>query len=487
MAEKPRRAVYYVRISDDREGRELGVERQRKDCRALLERLGWTLHPDKAEYNDNDCGASSKSRKIRHDYARLLAAVRAGEVDGIAYYSNSRLTRRPLEYEDIIQLVEDTGVKLTSCVSGQDDLTTADGRMNGRIRASIDAAEAERISERVRRTFVQHREAGRPHSTGMRPFGYQTGGLVAEPREADAIRDGAAMVLAGGSLGDVMRGWNLAGIRPVGGGDWSRMAVRRALTRARVAGLIETRGVLVTDEDGNPRRGTQDAILDVATWRAVRKAVSARSTEVRARYHGREHLLAGVLFCGVCGHRLKVSARRDEAGRVRADSFVSCIKDDGGCGKVKRNLILLEQYVLPAVEARLADVRPFAAPDDDDPEARELARLWAQHDTLDSKIAKLQQRYEDDDDFDAADYVSLVNRLRAKVNAIEGQIREHKPPPRAADLGDDVLATWLGGGFADRREILTAVVERIVLDPVGKVGPVRARAMVPETTTIIWA
>jgi DNA invertase Pin-like site-specific DNA recombinase len=147
----------------------------------LAERLGWTLHPDRPVYSDNDIGASTKSRKARPEFADLLAAVRAGTVDGIVYYSTSRLTRRPMEYEGIKALVEDTGVRLASVVSGQVDLTTADGRLMGGIMAQFDAAEAERISERVRRTFVQHRESGRPHTTGTRPFGYLPGGSRSTP------------------------------------------------------------------------------------------------------------------------------------------------------------------------------------------------------------------------------------------------------------------------------------------------------------------
>src|SRR3712207_1838478 len=64
-SKKPTRSAIYVRISDDREGKGLGVERQEQDCRALAERLGWTLHPDRPVYADNDIGASAKSRKAR--------------------------------------------------------------------------------------------------------------------------------------------------------------------------------------------------------------------------------------------------------------------------------------------------------------------------------------------------------------------------------------------------------------------------------------
>jgi site-specific DNA recombinase len=92
---------------------------------------------------------------------------------GIVFYSTSRLTRPPREFEDIIQVVEDTGVRLASCTAGQVDLTTADGRMMARWMAAGDAAESERIGERVSRAFVQRREAGKPHATELHPFGFR--------------------------------------------------------------------------------------------------------------------------------------------------------------------------------------------------------------------------------------------------------------------------------------------------------------------------
>jgi site-specific DNA recombinase len=39
----PRAAAIYCRISDDREGTGLGVDRQEEDCRALAQRKGWKV------------------------------------------------------------------------------------------------------------------------------------------------------------------------------------------------------------------------------------------------------------------------------------------------------------------------------------------------------------------------------------------------------------------------------------------------------------
>src|SRR5947209_6478354 len=116
------RAAIYLRISDDREGQRLGVERQLEDCRARADREGWEV----AEvFEDNDTGASTKSRKARRNYARMIERAAAGEFDVLLAYSNSRLTRRPLEFEALIELSLTTGVRICTVVSGDDDLATA--------------------------------------------------------------------------------------------------------------------------------------------------------------------------------------------------------------------------------------------------------------------------------------------------------------------------------------------------------------------------
>ena len=145
---KPLRAAIYARLSRDREGTERGVERQEADSRLLAERLGYEVV---AVYVDNDVSASTKSRKPRPQYAEMLTRARAGEFGAILAYSNSRLTRRPREFEDLIDLAERHGVRIVTVVSGEDNLATADGRMIARLKASIDVGEAERTAERAQR------------------------------------------------------------------------------------------------------------------------------------------------------------------------------------------------------------------------------------------------------------------------------------------------------------------------------------------------
>ncbi|SDN79713.1 recombinase family protein [Geodermatophilus sp. DSM 45219] len=479
MAERPVRAAIYARISDDKEGREHGVTRQVEDCRALAERLGWTLHPEiDPVFVDNDISASTKSRKRRPAFDRLLAAVGAGEVDGILYYSNSRLTRRPAEYETVIKLVEDTGVRLATVASGSADLTTADGRMIGRILAAQDAAEAERIGERVSRAFQQRRDThNRPSPVG-RSFGFEKGGEIVKPDEAEAIRLAAKLILDGASLNEVARVWMENGTKPIRGEKWFRTTVRYTLMRPRNAGLVSYKGEILGE-------GSFDAILDRDTWERMCAAISDRSSLSRAQYKGRENLLSGLAYCGVCGHRMIVHVFRGEDGAPLPKSVVQCDKGTGhGCGRVSRNLAALEAYVFAVVDARLADVRPLDPAEGTTAEAQEFARLSAEREAAEARIATLREQYAAGD-IDSVDFVPILRSMRNKVTTLDAQLRDFEVT--GSPLGaEDVLAAWREGSFEERREILELLIAQIVLHPIGRVGPVRAKQMVPATTEVLF-
>lgn len=97
-----------MRISDDPEGRAVGVERQEQDARALAERQRWVI----AEpiYRDNDVWATRSRR--RPEWERLLADIEAGSIDAVVAYSSSRLYRRPRDLQRLIDLASKRDLRL---------------------------------------------------------------------------------------------------------------------------------------------------------------------------------------------------------------------------------------------------------------------------------------------------------------------------------------------------------------------------------------
>ena len=283
------RVAVYLRISSDREGEEQGVTRQREDCEARAAREGWTIV---REYVDNDRGASDRSRKPRPGYAAMIEAAERGEFDVILAYSNSRLTRRPLELEGLLRLHARTGVSLATIVSGEDDLSTADGRMVARIKASVDAAEAERIAERVARAARQRTEQGRPNG-GQRPFGFLADRVTHHAAEAEALRQAVQTVINGGSLHGVAKAWNAAGLTTSTGKEWTAANLRPVLLRARNAGLTVT---------GVP------AVWEPIVGRDEHDALTAIMTDPSRLTHGgvsRKLVGSGIYLCGGCGRKMR--------------------------------------------------------------------------------------------------------------------------------------------------------------------------------------
>ncbi len=171
-----------------------------------------------------------------------MAAAEQGEVQCVLAYSNSRHTRRPAELERLITAHDWTGVQVRSIVSGDDDLSTADGRMTGRIKGSVDTAEAEKVSERVSAAVRQRAERGRIHDRTA--FGYEAVKGADPPRfqpggTTRRTRGGCARRHAGCSEGSRSTASARTGTprtaSPGSGVGWSSPSLKRALTAPAIA------------------------------------------------------------------------------------------------------------------------------------------------------------------------------------------------------------------------------------------------------------
>lgn len=221
---KPRRrAAIYLRISDDPEGREEGVERQEELCRTVAKRL----RADVVKiYKDNDISASTNSTKPRPDYDQMLADARRHLFDIIIAYKSARLTRRPREHIGQVELAREFGTEFHYYASPSFDLNTAAGREVALIMAARDAAEPEHLSEQALAQRRQARLKGKV-TGGPRAFGYERGLMKVREDEADMIRAAVKLVLAGGV-------WSIQSITK----DWTKKCPPTTWTKRRVRLLL---------------------------------------------------------------------------------------------------------------------------------------------------------------------------------------------------------------------------------------------------------
>lgn len=331
---RPVSAGVYARISSDVEGTGQGVDRQVRDCRELATRLGWVVGE---EYVDNDISAYSGKR--RPAYERLMEDLRTGVRDGVLLYHADRLTRRPMELEQFLQVIDGAGVKYVRFVTGDTDIFSGDGLAMLRVQSAFAAKESADKSRRMTRKMRDNAERGLPHGTGNRAYGYEVGGLVVVPEEAEVIRTLAARYLAGESFKSLATWLIDSDIPTAGTGHWRTPQVRQVLASGRIAGLREYKGEVVA-------KGVWAPIISEEDHELIRARMLARArTRTRSP---RSYLLTGLMRCGRCDARLYSAARRTTRRYV-------CMKgpDHHGCGSLSVVADPLERFLADLVILRL--------------------------------------------------------------------------------------------------------------------------------------
>src|ERR1700681_491160 len=218
------RAAIYARISQDTEGKSLGVQRQAKECRELARRRGWQVVD---VYEDNDL--SAYSGKVRPAYQRLLEDIRAGAVNAVVTWHPDRLHRSTRELLDFIDVVHPMGCTVETVQAGDLNLFTASGEAVAVTLSAWSRYESRQKSDRLK---AKHRElaAAGKDGGGGRPFGYEDDRMTVRLDEAILIREAADRILAGEGIRSICRDWTARGVKTVKGGAWNPHVVRRMLT-----------------------------------------------------------------------------------------------------------------------------------------------------------------------------------------------------------------------------------------------------------------
>lgn len=442
------RAAVYTRISDDRKGDRLGVQRQEKDCRELCAAREWEVVE---VFEDDDRSAYSGRR--RPAYERLLELLKDGAVDAVVAWHPDRLHRSPTELETFIDLIDATGAQVATCQAGSYDLTTAAGRMTARVVGATARYESELKSERTARKHLELAQAGKPVG-GTRPFGLSADRSSLDEHEAALIRDAARAVLAGETLWTITRRWNEEGVKASRGGRWTQTAVRRILTNPTTAGLRAHKGEVVAT-------ATWPAILDRATWEQVRAVLDGRSGSVPGALTGRRprrYLLTGFLWCGRCGERL-IAAQ----GRLRARTYI-CPHNPAkeGCGGLRIVADPLEAEIVDQVLAVLVgpdlDER-LAAQDHTD----ETGTLVARVELLERDLADAALDCYERHTISRAQLAAVTQRLEAERDAVRRRLARDRQRQVLEDARELTPETFDALSLDRRRTIIGAVADRVTI------------------------
>lgn len=454
------RAVIYVRISQDRTGAGLGVDRQREDCMALAERNGWQVVET---YVDND--VSAYSGKPRKDYRRMLADLAAGKATVVIAWHNDRLHRSPTELEEYIDISDRRGVNTHTVQGGTIDLSTSNGRMVARMLGAVARHESEHKAERVARARLQSATAGK-WGGGIRPFGWgvPTGETTKRinkktgeehevpvldmnktvPAEAQAALEMAEALLAGASLRSRTRLLNDKGMLTTQGNRWTTQATRDMLLRPRNAGIAVYKG----KEIG---KGPWDPIIPEPTWRAVVALLKdpARQTapdDSSVRWLGSLLYQCGAPECP-CDGRMICSA----SGGKLLPTYRCRL------GHANRRADILDQYVEDVIIERLSrpDAHALLLPRSD----VDVPALQAEQVTLRNRLADLSAMFAAGT-IDGAQLATGSQLARGQLEGIQQQLATAAThDPLAAVVGaPDPRAAWKDLELDRKRALLRALV-----------------------------
>lgn len=318
----------YCRISNDPTGKEAGVQRQERECRALAETNGWEVLDVLV---DNDI--SAYAGKPRPGFEKLMSRLDTPGLEGVIVWHVDRLYRRLDELERIVRQVEKYEVTVQSVKSGELDLSTPHGRMIARITGTMATYEVEHAMERLRSSQADRARRGK-YRGGRIPFGYvlgdEPGTLAVNEDEAKALRWAAGQILDGVSVRHVATLLNEQGYTTGTNKPWDGVSLRNTLKAATPAGLVSHKGKIIG-------KGQWDAIIDLDTHErllALFRDPSRRTTNrgVERRWQG-----SGVYFCGKCGSR--------HIGVVKAPNNDQRKYTCRECHGVTRDLELVDEVV----------------------------------------------------------------------------------------------------------------------------------------------
>lgn len=453
-------AAIYCRISDDREGERLGVERQEEDCRAYASRHNLNVID---VFIDDDIGASDYTSKKRErvKYNEMLRRARAGEFKTIISYTNSRLTRRLREYLDLIDLYTTHGVVIRTLNSGEHDLATADGRAAAITVATWDAAEAERISERVRRAILQKVHRGEPGVQHRRHFGYEKDGKSIVPAEAALIRKGVDDILKGASITQIWREWEAKGVLTAdGNAKWAWTPVHRALLDWRVAGVRAYKGEPIEGEDGEYLMGKWEPIITIHDRARAIEMLKKRSR--RGQRQGR-WLLSGLVRCGLCARPMYGAL-----GAKPEQNRYLCSHD--GRSHLSVTAPRLENYVERVVYRYILD----KAMNDADAIPDQPAKPWPGEErlaTVARKISELMGAF-NRDELPGSIAFPQVEKLERERKSLRSEAdlfySEQVSPKKVITSRDEALRLYRNfheETFEARQLALSQEIERVVVSP----------------------
>lgn len=428
--EAMKRVFLYARVSTEEQAvHGLSIDAQ---VAALEKWAKANEHKVVGTYIDAGISARKPATK-RPELQRLLADVRAGKGDLIAFIKLDRWFRNIAEYYKVQEVLEKHHVDWKT-IQEDYDTATASGRLKINIMLSVAQDEADRAGERIR--FVHADKISRGEAiSGKVPLGYKIVNkkMVVDPETAPIAQDifrQYTVIRSIRALREyVMKKYGLI---------YSPSGLRMLLTNERYIGKAHGQVAFCPP------------LIEPEQFRLCQKIVKQRAQRSSERT-GRVYLFTGLVYCAECGNRLSAHVVGKKYIYYRCTRYEKL----NLCTHKKRTSeLVLEQWLLENIvdsfesyNIKLQAQQKTARPIDTEKIKRKMEKLKDLYlnDLIDRSV------YE-------RDYRALQDELQAAYD-----LQRPRPVPVDTAAIKDVICVYDSLSRAEQQEFWRGVIGEIII------------------------
>lgn len=438
-----KKAALYIRVSTDAQREEgYSIEAQEE----ML--IAYCVSREIKRYESYIDGGFSGSNIDRPRLSSLICDIEKDIISHVIVYKLDRLSR---SQKDTLYLIEDVliphGVSFVSLNENMDTSTPIGRAMLG-IMSAFAQLERETIRERTRMGMKERIKCGLWRGGGKIPFGYDYDsdrGILVPNSDAEKVRLMYKLYLDG---------WSMMSIARYTGLKYEKMA-EQILRRKTNCGYILY--------NGEEYKGKHEPIVSEETYDKALKMMNERS---RSPY-GSKSLLSGMIYCGVCGAKMryqkwgnrgyKIYCYSQDKGKPHLSSGIKCNNTKAWADELE--------------EAVLSDLFKLSEKNIEDDRAVKGAPitelLIKQREKLKRKLKNLYNLYGDTED---ETLIVTISETKDELSKTEERIRDaekrslkKKEHTEAINKLNTVRDAWEYMTLKEKQNVLRGIIDRIVI------------------------
>ncbi len=490
-----KRAVTYIRVSDQSQVQGHSLTAQERLFRELCQNRGWQVV---GVYREEGRSAHVDAIAKRPVFKKLLDDASKHQFDVIVTHTLDRWSRNLKVTIESLSILSKHNIGLVSITESL-DYSTPEGMLNLHMLGAFNQFFSSSLAKHVKKGQEQRILEGKHH--GTIPFGYEScweqtesgerirrcnpehpGGIHIHPKEGPAVSELFKRYASGAATLATLAGWlnhrafRTRNTRTSSDAIGNAVAGPRLFTTASVRGILHNQfftGQLVYN--GQILPGAHQPIISQELFNTVQgltKTNCGRS-ETLSPHPEREYLLKGLVRCAYCGMPMWAQTYYSGRAYYREHKATRSIKECPGHGGSITCSIIDDQVrsLVSAIELGpkwLEEVLSIIALKDD------VERINKQREETKSRLLRLGRAF--------VDNVMPEEEYRRQKRILELQLESLVVPDfnaaeAAGKLILDLPKLWASATITEQRKILITMLEAVYID--AKAGK-RVVAVMPK-------